>query len=115
MINTINEVKSLQYDCYLQLGLLMLMMTSSVVRFYFHDVLGDYFEIRDKPYGGSLNPTLTVGPNIRLVNLYSISRRLYMYTHGIANDIYNIIYLKNIPSPYCNAWSAAKGGGPVFI
>ena len=32
---TINEVKSLQYDCYLQLGLLMFMMTSFVVRFNF--------------------------------------------------------------------------------
>ena len=34
-INTILEVKSLQYDCYLQLGLLMFMMTSFVVRFNF--------------------------------------------------------------------------------
>ena len=35
LINNINEVKSLQYDCYLQLGLLMFMMTSFVVRFNF--------------------------------------------------------------------------------
>ena len=35
LIYTINEVKSLQYDCYLQLGLLMFMMTSFVVRFSF--------------------------------------------------------------------------------
>ena len=35
LINTINEVKSLQYDCYLQLGLLMFMMTSFVARFNF--------------------------------------------------------------------------------
>ena len=35
VINNINEVKSLQYDCYLQLGLLMFMMTSFVVRFNF--------------------------------------------------------------------------------
>ena len=46
----------------------MFMMTSFVVRFYFyfHDVLGACFEIRDEPYGGRLVPTLTVGPNIRL-------------------------------------------------
>ena len=49
MINNINEVKSLQYDCYLQLGLLMFM-----IYFYFHDVSGDYFEIRDEPYEESL-------------------------------------------------------------
>ena len=35
LINTINEVKSLQYDFYLQLGLLMFMITSFVVRFNF--------------------------------------------------------------------------------
>ena len=37
------------------------------ILFYFHDVLGDYFKIRDEPYGGSLGPTLTVGHNIRLL------------------------------------------------
>ena len=35
LIYTINEVKSLQYDCYLQLGLLTLMMKFFVLRFYF--------------------------------------------------------------------------------
>ena len=35
LINNINEVKSLQYDCYLQLGLLMFMMISFVVRLNF--------------------------------------------------------------------------------
>ena len=35
LIYTINEVKSLQYDCYLQLGLLTLMMKFFVSRFYF--------------------------------------------------------------------------------
>ena len=35
LINTINKVKSLQYDCYLQLGLLMFMVASFVVRFIF--------------------------------------------------------------------------------
>ena len=48
----------------------MFMMTSFVVRFYFHDVLGPFFEILDKPYGGNLGPTLTVGPNIRLGYVY---------------------------------------------
>ena len=33
LINTINEVKSLQYDCYLQLGSLMFMVESFVVGF----------------------------------------------------------------------------------
>ena len=42
------------------------MMTSFVVIFYLYDVLSVCFEIRDEPYGGSLGPTLTVGPNIRL-------------------------------------------------
>ena len=35
LINNINEVKALQCDCYLQLGLLMFMMTSFVVIFNF--------------------------------------------------------------------------------
>ena len=35
LMNSINEVILLQYDCYLQLGLLMFIMTSFVVRFNF--------------------------------------------------------------------------------
>ena len=36
---------------------------------YFHDVLDACFEIRDEAYGGSLGPTLTVWPYIRLTRL----------------------------------------------
>ena len=36
--------------------------------FYFHDVLGVFFVIRDEAYG-VLSPNLTVGPNIRLVSI----------------------------------------------
>ena len=34
---------------------------------YFHDVSGVCFVIRDEPYG--VNPTLTVGPTIRLISI----------------------------------------------
>ena len=41
--------------------------------------MGAYFEIRDEPYEGSLGPTLTVGPYIRLpvllVQNYDLFRR----------------------------------------
>ena len=35
--------------------------------FYFHEVLGVSFVIRDDPYG--VSSTLTVGPNIRLISI----------------------------------------------
>ena len=71
LINNINEVKSLQYDCILLSPTRITNIHDDIlcgkIEFYFYDVLGDYFEIRDKPYGGSSGPTLTVGPNIRLI------------------------------------------------
>ena len=60
LINTINDIKSLQYDCYLQLTVRITKVHDDIlcgkIQFYFHDILGDYFEIRDEPYGGSLGP-----------------------------------------------------------
>ena len=48
------------------------------IYFYFHDVLGACLEIRNEPYRGSLGPTLTVGPNIRLhiINDNDINTRI---------------------------------------
>ena len=44
----------------------MLMVKSFVARFYFHEVLSVCFEIEDKPYCGTLGPTLNVGLKIRV-------------------------------------------------
>ena len=37
------------------------------ITLYFDMIMDDWFGIRGKSYGGRLGPTLTVGPNIRLL------------------------------------------------
>ena len=66
--SNINEVKSLQYDCYIYLELLVFMMTSFVVRFNFIFMMFwvPVVKFGMNPMEEALGPTLTVGPNISL-------------------------------------------------
>ena len=64
-----NELKSLhvQYDCYLQLGLLMLMIKSFVVRFNFIFMMFSFW-VSVLKFG--MSPTLTVAYCLNDIRLY---------------------------------------------